>query len=71
MQKQIEDESDAPYVPSDRREREIYPKRLKLDFRKLSVRVSLGVGVGGSVEQTKAARLPRLLSVFCSRSLDR
>lgn len=37
MQEEIEDECSGPYFPFDRNER--YPKRLKVDFRKLAVRV--------------------------------
>lgn len=43
MDEEIQDESSGPYYPFDRKER--YPKRLKVDFRRLPVRVPSFVGL--------------------------
>lgn len=41
MQEDVVDESEGPYFPFDRREP--YPKRLRVDFRRLPVRFWIGV----------------------------
>ena len=79
MQENVVDESEGPYFPFNRREP--YPKRLKVDFRRLPVRFCIesrilwvflaayiyaqGLSIH-RVSKLEAARLPRALVGPCS-----
>lgn len=67
MQEHVVDESRGPYFPFNRRE--TYPKRLKVDFRRLPVCVRLSLfGIGCVIcTQTKVVCISHVWQDYCIR----